>query len=95
MKIRLGYVALSKTLDTITTSSTVSYTNYLKDQDLSKIDKVIISNLEDLEKIIDYNIANNIHFYRLTSKLIPLANMKNVEFDYIDQYKKYYDKIAY
>ena len=94
MQIRLGYVAISKTLTNVTSSSTLSYTNYLNNKDIDKINKVIISNLEDLEKIIDYNISNNIHFYRLTSKLIPLATMKNVFFDYIDKYKEYYKKIS-
>lgn len=94
MQIRLGYVAISKTLTNVTSSSTLSYTNYLNNKDIDKINKVIISNLEGLEKIIDYNISNNIHFYRLTSKLIPLATMKNVEFDYIDKYKEYYKKIS-
>ena len=93
MRIRLGYVAISKALN-VTSSSTISYTNYLKYNDISKIHDVIISNLEDLEKIIDYNISNNIHFYRLTSKLIPLATLKSVEFDYIDKYKDYYKKIG-
>ena len=29
MKVRLGYVALSKALDDVTTSSTITYTNYI------------------------------------------------------------------
>lgn len=94
MKIRLGYVAISNTLENITSSSTITYTNYNKTKDLNKIDKIIKSNLEDLIKILNYNIKNNIHFYRLTSKLIPLATHKEVEFDYIKKYKKYYQIIS-
>ena len=97
MKIRLGYVALSKTLDNITTSHTLSYTNYLKlnnEERESKLDDLIISNFNDLEKILTYNIKNNIHFYRMTSKFIPLATHKDVDFNYIDKYKKYYKKIG-
>ena len=94
MKIRLGYVAISKTLDNVTSSSTVTYTNFNKDNDFDKLDKVIKSNFEDLEKILNYNIKNNIHFYRLTSKLIPLATHKDVDFEYIKKYDKYYDKIS-
>ncbi len=92
---RLGYACLTKTLDNVTSSSSLSYTNYLKNENkLQKLDEVIISNLEDLEKIIDYNIANDIHFYRLSSKIIPLATHKDVEFDYIDKYQDFYDRIG-
>lgn len=93
MIIRLGYVALSKTLD-ITASKTITYTNYEKEKNINKIDNLIKENLNNLEKIIDYNIANNIHFYRLTSKLIPLATKDDVSFDYIEKYKDYYNRIG-
>lgn len=94
MRVRLGYVAISKALD-ITSSSTITYTNYVKlNNNNKKLDLIIKSNLEDLIKILNYNIKNNLHFYRLTSKLIPLATHKNVEFEYIEKYKKYYKKIG-
>ncbi len=93
MRIRLGYVAISKALD-ITSSSPFTYSEYLKDKNLNKLDKIIVSNLEALEKIIDYNIKNNIHFYRISSKIIPLATKDDVEFDYILKYKLYYDRIG-
>lgn len=96
MIIRLGYVGISKTLD-ITSSKTISYTNFLKLKEkerLEKIDNIIVSNLTNLEKIIDYNIKNNIHFFRITSNLIPLATLKGVKFDYVKPYLSYYQKIA-
>ena len=94
MIIRLGYVAISKALD-ITSSGTITYTNYLKEENKNeKLDKIIKLNLENLEKILNYNAKNNIHFYRLTSKLIPLATHKDVFFEYINKYKDYYDKIS-
>ena len=79
MIIHLGYVAISKTLD-ITSSKTITYTNLKKHNDYQKLDNIIKENLNNLEKIIDYNIKNNIHFYRLTSKLIPLATIKELDF---------------
>ena len=92
MKVRLGYVAISNCLN-VNSSSPYTYTEYIKNKDLNKLDKVIISNLEGLNEIIKYNIKNNIHFYRMSSKIIPLATKEDVEFDYINRYKKYYDKI--
>lgn len=94
MKIRLGYACISKTLSNVTTSSTITYTTFQKDKDYKKIDTVIKSNLNALKEILTYNIKNNIHFFRLSSKLIPLATKSDVIFDYIDPYKDYYNSIA-
>lgn len=94
MKIRLGYVSISKALDE-TSSHNISYTNYLKiENKKQKIEDIIIKNLESLENIIDYNIKNNIHFYRISSNLIPLATKKDVIFDYIKKYKHIYERIG-
>ncbi len=92
MKINLGYVAISKTLDS-TSSSTITYTNFLKTKDYNKIHETIISNLNALENILIYNYKNNVNFFRLTSKLIPLATKDDVIFDYITPYKEYYNKL--
>lgn len=97
MKIRLGYVAMATTIDNITSSSTISYTNYLKltdEEKDNKLDEIIISNLVNLVKILNYNIKNNIHFYRLTSKLIPLATHKDVSYDYIKPYKSLFNELT-
>lgn len=93
MKVRLGYVALSKALDNVTTSSTITYTNYInKNYNTSKLLEITKNNLDSLYEIIKYNVKNNFHFYRLTSKLVPLATHDKVDFDYItpllDEYKK-------
>lgn len=93
MKIRLGYVAISKTLDNITASHTISYTNYVKNESkIGKLNEIIKLNLKSLETIIDYNIKNNIHFYRITSNLIPLATI--VKYNYISEYKNTYKRIG-
>ena len=77
MKIRLGYVAITKTLENITSSSSLSYSIYKNLQNKEeKLNYVILSNLMGLKEIILYNIKNNIHFYRLSSAMIPLATHK-------------------
>ena len=83
MRVRLGYVAISKALcKKVTSSSTVTFTNYnkitLPNKKLEKLKSVAASNLRDLETIIRYNIENNIHFYRITSALIPLVTHPEV-----------------
>lgn len=92
MKIRLGYVAISLALD-LTSSSTMTYTNFEKlKKPYDKLYSIIDNNLNALIEILKYNIKNNLHFYRLTSKLIPLATHNEVVFDYITPFK---DKFAY
>jgi len=93
MKIRLGYACVTETLN-ITTSTNYTYTNYIKEKDLDKLNNIIKSNLEGLKEILNYNLKNNIHFYRLSSKLIPLATKEDVKFNYIDKYKNEYKKIS-
>lgn len=83
MRVRLGYVAISKKLGKkVTSSSTVTFSNYnkitLPDKKLEKLKTVAASNLKDLETIIRYNIENDIHFYRITSALIPLVTHPEV-----------------
>lgn len=95
MKVRLGYVAISKAMEDTTTSSTITYTNYVnKNYTIDKLLEITKNNLDSLEKIIMYNVKNNIHFYRLTSKLVPLATHDKVSFDYITPIKDKYEKIA-
>ena len=95
MKIRLGYVAITKTLENITSSSSLSYSIYKNLENKNeKLHQVIESNLKDLKEIIIYNIKNNIHFYRLSSAMIPLATHNEVEFDYITPYKNIYNEIG-
>lgn len=93
VKVRLGYACISDTLK-VTSSSTYSYSNFIKEQDFLKLDRVILSNFFALESILKYNIKNNIHFYRLSSNLIPLATKKEVDFDYINKYKFYYRNLG-
>lgn len=94
MKIRLGYVSLSLALD-ITTSSTMTYSQFEKENyPYDKLYEIIDSNLDNLEKTLNYNIKNNIHFYRLTSKLIPLATHNKVSYDYITFFKDKFNHIG-
>ena len=93
MKVRLGYACITNCIND-SSSSPYTYSEYLKDGDIDKLDRVIISNLKSLNNIIDYNIKNNIHFYRISSKIIPLATKDDVKFDYINKYKSYYDTIG-
>lgn len=98
MKIRLGYVAIALALEKVTSSSTLTYSRYQKlntdSERLSKLKEVTYSNIEALEKILRYNIENDIHFYRITSNFIPLATHPEVMWDYIKYFKKDFEYIG-
>ncbi len=96
VKARLGYVSLPKTLS-ITSSKTITYTHYqAMDSKLQKahLTSLVEQNLEALFEILKYNVKNQIHFYRLTSNLIPLATLETVPFDYITPFRKQYQAIG-
>jgi len=83
MRIRFGYVAISARLGKkISSSSTITFANYNKiiseKNKLDKLKSITLSNLNDLEKILNYNVENQIHFYRITSALIPLVTHPDV-----------------
>lgn len=98
MEIRLGYVAIALNLPKVTTSSTVTYTNYQKlateEEKLRKLKTVTLSNFNDLIKILRYNVQKNIHFYRMTSAFIPLATHKEVLWDYKRYFSYEFEKVG-
>lgn len=100
MRIRLGYVAIALNLPKITSSSTLTFARYSKinneEEKLKKLKQITYSNIKALEEILNYNIENNLHFYRITSNLIPLATHPEVMWDYRKYFKddfKYIGKI--
>lgn len=93
MRIRLGYVSICTTLN-LSASTNLTYTKFSTNNDYKLVDNIIKKNLENLIEILKYNTCNNIHFYRISSNIIPLATHPDVNFDYLDNYQTYYDKIA-
>ena len=95
MKIRLGYLGTPLTL--LEHFHTITYTRYQKlDNKEGTLDKIILENLNLFNNVIDYNIKNNISFYRMTHNILPLATIKDIDYDYTkykDKWKKIGDKI--
>lgn len=92
--VRLGYVSISKTIYDYVRLGTVTYTNYKNSGGSYTLDKVIRKNLDNLYEILVYNYKNDVHFYRISSNLIPLATVDEVNFDYLDRYSDYYERIG-
>ena len=94
MNIRLGYACISKTLD-ITSSHTITYTNYEKTRNKEeKLIEITNKNLNNLEEILKYNIKNNIHFYRMSSKIIPLVTHPNIKLNLLNIFKEKLEHIG-
>lgn len=80
--VRLGYVAMSMELKNASPSQTMTFAQFEKIKDreaaIKKLEKIALKNLENTYRILKHNFYNDIHFYRLTSRLIPLANHEEI-----------------
>jgi UV DNA damage endonuclease len=98
MNIRLGYVAIALNLNKVTSSGSVTFTNYSKlssnEKKIDKLKSVAFSNLSNLYRILEYTNNNEIHFYRITSALIPLATHPEVNWDYRTFFNKDFERIG-
>lgn len=97
MKVRLGYACISKTLDDISYNHTLTYTRYqilTKKERNEKLDTIMKTNLKNLLQILEYNVQNEISFFRFSHNLVPLATHKEVNFDYITPYLVEWKKIG-
>ncbi|QGQ44964.1 UV DNA damage repair endonuclease UvsE [Metabacillus sediminilitoris] len=86
--VRLGYVAISMELKNASPSQTMTFDQFQKIEDreaaLRKLERISLSNLENTLRLLKHNAASDIHFYRLTSRLIPLANHEELlDWDYM------------
>lgn len=84
MKVRLGYIASPLTIEDINYAKTMTYANFKKkprDESFAKLDYITKNNLENLKKVLIYNLKNDITFYRMTHDLTPLATHNDVQYD--------------
>lgn len=96
MKIRLGYVALPVTIPT-TASKTITLTNYKKlgvKRGEEKRTKLFEENLNNFLEILKYNDSNDIHFYRMTSHLVPLLTYPSSYDNILKKHKETLNEIG-
>ncbi|SCN24938.1 UV DNA damage endonuclease [Clostridium sp. N3C] len=99
MRVRLGYVAIALNLPKTTSSSNVTYTLFKKlpteEKQLEKLKTTTLNNLNNLYKILNYNAEQKIHFYRITSTLVPLATHPEVDnWNYRLIFKKDFERLG-
>jgi UV DNA damage endonuclease len=86
--IRLGYVAMSVILEDASPSQTMTYKRF---QQLTDVDAAIVrletiarSNIHHCLRLLKHNAGHGVPFFRLSSRLIPLATHPDLKgWDYI------------
>ncbi|MGM9923023.1 MAG: UV DNA damage repair endonuclease UvsE [Bacillus sp. (in: firmicutes)] len=75
---RFGYVAMSVHVQNASPSKTMTFTRFSKLSDreaaIGKLERIARTNLHNCLRLLRHNAAHEIDFFRLSSKLIPLAN---------------------
>ncbi|WP_338778909.1 UV DNA damage repair endonuclease UvsE [Metabacillus sp. FJAT-52054] len=97
MKIRFGYVANALSLWDCSPSKTMTFARYQKLEESERKEalcRVTKQNLEHTLRIIHYNIAHEIHLYRFSSSLVPLATHPEVSWDFVAPFKDQFKKIG-
>lgn len=99
MQIRFGYVAIALNLNNSSTSRTITLKNLEKisgtEPKFTKLCRITRENLDNTLRVIRYNMEEQIHIYRLTSKLIPFATYPlEFKWDFFDIFKKDFEKIG-
>ncbi|OEH93062.1 UV DNA damage repair endonuclease UvsE [Bacillus solimangrovi] len=91
--VRMGYVAMSVHLQNCSPSQTMTHARFKKlfdrDAAIRKLERIARSNVTNCLRLLKHNIAHDIAFFRLSSKLIPLANHMDLKgWNYIKSIKK-------
>lgn len=61
---------------------------------VSNLTEIVAHNLKLLNKVIDYNISNNILMFRISSDIIPFGSIPHISIDYRTIFKKELDEIG-
>ncbi|RDY72495.1 UV DNA damage repair endonuclease UvsE [Halobacillus trueperi] len=97
MIIRFGYVSHALNLWEATPAKTMTFARYKKlghEAAIKQLHKIAEMNLQRTRRIIHYNIAKQIHLYRFSSSIIPLATHDEVEWDYITPFRHLFEEIG-
>lgn len=90
--VRLGYVAMSMNVKNSSPSQTMTYTRFEQMGDraaaIRKLERLAQSNIENCIRLLKHNVAHDIRFFRLSSRLVPLATHEALEgWDYLTPIK--------
>jgi len=97
--VRLGYVAMSVHVPHCSPSQTMTVAQFrvLRDREaaIRKLERIARSNINNCLRLLKHNKAHEIRFFRLSSRLIPLANHPELEnWDYLAPIREALQTIA-
>ncbi|UCC96002.1 MAG: UV DNA damage repair endonuclease UvsE, partial [Candidatus Omnitrophota bacterium] len=87
--MKIGYPCINQTLD-----CSANKTFRLRSYSESRLRDTLQNNLDCLLKILDYNVKNNILFFRISSDLVPFASHPVCRFRWYDYFKKDFKEIG-
>lgn len=98
-KFRLGYVAMSVHVQNASPSQTMTYRQFSALQDreaaIRKLERIAESNLENTLRLLKHSAASGITFFRMSSRLIPLATHEELsDWNYIQPLKEHLTAIG-
>jgi len=100
MLVRFGYVAMSLKFENCSPSKTITVKNYERiegeEARLNRLRRITAENLQNCMRLLYYNAANNIHVFRFTSKIVPLATHPLVHgWDYAADFADEFARVGY
>jgi len=87
--MKLGYPCINRSIN-CQSNSTFRLASYSED----RLIKTVKNNLDCLTKILRYNLANELLFFRITSDLVPFASHPVCEFDWISFFEPQFKDIG-
>ncbi|RHW36581.1 UV DNA damage repair endonuclease UvsE [Lysinibacillus yapensis] len=97
MILRFGYVSTALALWEASPSRTMTYTNWRKQDEASRMEKLLYlteQNLKNTMRILHYNIAHGIELYRMSSSLVPLATHPDVKWDFVAPFQEHFQQMG-
>ncbi|WP_100374653.1 UV DNA damage repair endonuclease UvsE [Bacillus sp. FJAT-45037] len=78
MRIRFGYVAMSQQLVNASPSKTMTVKQFTEldhpEAAIRKLERIAKENIKNCLRLVKHNKASDVTFFRLSSRLVPLAN---------------------
>ncbi|MFX1521020.1 MAG: UV DNA damage repair endonuclease UvsE [Promethearchaeota archaeon] len=87
--MKIGYPCINRSIN-CQGNSTFQLATYSEE----RLIKTVKNNLDCLAKILRYNVANELLFFRITSDLVPFASHPVCEFDWISYFEPQFKEIG-
>lgn len=87
--MKVGYPCINRSIG-CTANSTFRLANYSEENLIKKVE----NNINCLEKILNFNIENNLLFFRISSDIIPFASHPICKFNWRKHFRKRFGEIG-